>query len=315
MIGRDPGVPWALAADFFVNAGLALLVGAIASLVWSRRYRSPWSSELRSQSSNCAGIGAAVALSANVVDLWSRSATAADVPLMQAWPAVHSMLIGSHYGRAWAVGTIALMTVIPTAGFGLARQDRRRSFMLAVTTVCVAIFVHARSVVSHASADGDLSVAVAVDWSHLVLIALWVGMVFVASIVDFRQLGQAVHDRRDAAAWIRSLSRTATVALVGIVATGAFNTWRATGGSLGKLAGSEYGTILFIKLLLVAVSIGLGAHNRFRRLPALLAELEGEGTDVGRLRSFVAVVRVEALTLAAALATAAVLSSAEPPIA
>lgn len=318
-MSTDGPAAWgSLLATVLVNAGLALAVGAIASLFWARRFRSLWASRVRSRSMACLGGGIGLAVAAGIADLWSRSADAAGVAWADAWTAVRSMLAASHYGRAWIAGMLALLLLAAIVRFAATGRRSRAvaasaapPATLIAACLCIAVFVYTRSVVSHAAEGGDLSLAVAVDWLHLVLIALWVGVVFVASVVPFEPLPRAADDRHDIAGWIGALSRAATVAVVGIVVTGLFNTWRGTGGALASLPGSTYGTVLVAKLLVVFVATGLGAHNRFRVLPSLLADLcRTDGTSP-HLRRFVTVIRMEALTLAAALALAAVLSATE----
>jgi putative copper resistance protein D len=313
-MSSEGSASWAsLLATFALNSGLALIVGAWASLGWARQLQSGWGFSVRARSSSCLSGGIALTAVASVADLWARSADAAGVAWPDASPAVRSMLGGSHYGRAWLGGIAALLALAAITRFGLAARKRPPAIVLFVGCLCIAAFVYARSVVSHASEGGDLTVAVLVDWLHLVLIALWVGVVFVASVVRFRSAQPLVEDRHDIADWIGALSRAATIALVGIVGTGLFNIWRGSGGALASLPGSTYGTVLLIKLIFVSVALGLGAHNRFRILPPLLVDLRRmRGPSPSpHLRPFVNVIRLEATVLAVALALAAVLSATE----
>lgn len=312
MIDVDAVSLAAWAATLALNAGLALLIGAIASLIWSYRYQSVWSSVMRSQCSEYVRLGTVVVILASLLDLWSRSANAAGVLLGDAWSPVQSMLASSHYGRVWLVGMVVLLGSIATSLVGLERQGRRQFVRLGVIALAIAIFAWTRSLESHASADGDLSVSVVIEWIHLMLIALWVGIVFVASAMKFSQVSLVANEQLDVVAWISALSRAATIAVVGIVVTGVFNTWRATGGKLGELPGSTYGGILFMKLFFVFASICLGAHNRYRAMPSLLNTLRAGKVEVRTFREFTTVARIEAFTLAVALASAAVLSSTEP---
>ena len=82
-------------------------------------------------------------------------------------------------------------------------------------------------------------------------------------------------DRTDGARWVEALSSTATLALAGVVLTGALNVWRGAGGSVGQLAGTPYGTVLWVKLGLVGVAATLGGANRFFVMPRLLGALRG----------------------------------------
>jgi putative copper resistance protein D len=111
------------------------------------------------------------------------------------------------------------------------------------------------------------------------------------------------------------MSTSATVALVGIAATGVFKIWRALepAVSVRQFIDSSYGEALAVKLLLVAIAIALGGINRFRVLPRLFDRMASAGTAERWGRALVAILRFEALTLALVLVAAAVLSGIEPP--
>ncbi|MBN3817634.1 CopD family protein, partial [Paraburkholderia sp. Se-20369] len=116
------------------------------------------------------------------------------------------------------------------------------------------------------------------------------------------------------AAFVQSLSDAATVALVVLVGTGAYNGWRGVNTS-AELIGSAYGQVLLVKLALVLLAAALGGHNRFFGMPKLLAALSHASTipPGGPLRRFNTVLRVESVVLAGVLAAAAVLVSSPLP--
>jgi putative copper resistance protein D len=245
---------------------------------------------------------------ASIALLWLQSATMAETSLSQALPAVTSMVRSTHYGHAW-LGGIASLLVVATVAW-----RSRTSWSLTMTAGAgLAVFALTRSLVSHAAAQGDATLAVAVDWTHLVLVGLWAGMVFVATRV-LQQPLRLASDRLDAASWISRLSTTATVALAGIAVTGLANTWRGTNGALGQLVGSPYGDALFIKLALAFAAAGLGGFNRFRLLPGLLGNLRATSSDASQgLARFRRTLQVEAAVLLAVLIAAAFLSSSPSP--
>jgi putative copper resistance protein D len=120
-------------------------------------------------------------------------------------------------------------------------------------------------------------------------------------------LAKPAGDRHDCAAYLKSLSRSATIALGGIFATGMFSAWH-NGGSAGALTGSAYGLTLIVKITLVLAAAMLGGFNRFFVMPKLIASL-ADG------RQFTLILRVEAAVLLGALTLAAILSSTPPPAA
>jgi putative copper resistance protein D len=149
------------------------------------------------------------------------------------------------------------------------------------------------------------------DCLHSMMACLWVGEVGVAAFLI--QPAGAREGHNDSAAYIASLSRSATFALGGIVATGLFSAWHNLGGP-GALVGNPYGTTLLGKLALVAAAAMLGGFNRFVVMPPLLAALR-DGDAAAHARRFTTILRIESAVLLAILIVAAILSSTAPPMA
>lgn len=301
-------------ATVLLNLAFAIAVGATMAWLWLARGASAWScSQLRGVLRIRLG-AIAVALVGMIMLLLFVSASMAEVPVSQAGPAALSMVTESHFGLAWSFGIGALLAaaivpVVPTAGRG-ARAGMQMSLM------ALGVCAYTRSMISHASANGDLNAAMTADWIHLCLISVWVGEVFIAGLLTLR--GQAVEqpaDRSDAALYIESLSTSATFALVGIFATGIFSAWHNLGNFAG-LSGNPYGTVLIVKLAMVAVAVLLGGFNRFIVMPSLLAGLRSaDDRGLLRLRQFTLILRIEAVVLLGVLVAAAILSSTSPPVA
>ena len=293
-----------LACTVVLHSAFACALGAVASLHWTNGAGSSWAEAAERQSRGLLRGGVVLSIIASAALLWMQSAAMAESPLLKGGPAVASMVRSTHYGHAWLAGIASLFLVAILA------WRARSSMSLTMTAGAgLAVFALTRSLVSHAAAQGDATLAVAVDWTHLVLIGLWAGMVLVATRV-LQQPLRLASDRGDAVSWIARLSSTATLTLAGIVVTGLANTWRGTDGVLGQLVGSSYGTALFIKLALVFVAAGLGAFNRFRVLPGLLNNLRATSTDASEgVARFTRTLRVEATVLLAVLVAAAFLSS------
>ena len=290
-----------------LNLGTSLAVGCCLSAAWMAGAGSPWARQCRPRLLRCALLALAAAGVADLAVLWLQAAAMAEVPVLAARTAVAATLTGTHFGNAWMAGIAALALAAGAVAL-------RRHAATLVALVALAMFLYSRSMLSHAAADGDFSVRLAIDWLHLVLISVWVGEVFVAGLFTLRAAaGGPPTQRAEQARYIEALSTSATVALGGIVISGLYNTWHGL-GSLAYAFGNPYASALLVKLLLVGFAALLGGINRMIVMPALLGALRRNGTAAERAgRRFTLVLQVEAAVLAAALVAAAVLSSTPPP--
>lgn len=292
-----------------LNLAVAVLTGASVARLWLGRDASGWA-EARREPVRCAAmLGAVLALAANILLLWLESAAMAEVPVTEAAPAIRSMLTSTHLGLAWSIG----MAALAVAAAGVFIRGIRSTGPALLTLAALAVFWYTRSMVSHAASEGDASLRLLADWVHLGLTSLWVGEVMVSGAVVLRASGNMSRaDRRARAAYIASLSSSATFALAGIFMTGLYTAWRNLGG-LDSLVGNAYGNILVAKLLLVGAAAILGGFNRFFVMrPWLARESAGDAAaEVLPLR-FRRVLRVEAVLLLAVVVVAAWLASTSP---
>jgi putative copper resistance protein D len=294
-------------ATVALNLSVALAVGSGLSSAWLRRASSSWAGDMRRWLRGAALAAFALALPADIAVLWLQGAAMAEVPLAQAAAATQALLAGTHYGAAWIAGFVALLLAA-----AVAVTARSTHWTLAA----LAGFLYTRSIVSHAGADGDISLQAAADWLHLVLISVWLGEVLVAALGTLRRPATGPAGRIEQAGYVEALSHSATVALGGIALTGLYAAWRALGSldNPANLVGTPYGATLAIKLALVSAASLLGGANRFVVMPGLLAGLRGSGAGAAPAgRRFARVLQIEALVLVAVLIAAAVLSSTGQP--
>jgi putative copper resistance protein D len=112
--------------------------------------------------------------------------------------------------------------------------------------------------------------------------------------------------RNDGAArFARSLSRAVTIALLLILLSGLYNSWRGLGGSLTPLTGTEWGRSLDLKLVLVGIALTLGASSR-RMLGS------NRGPSHNELSRLTRLVRIEAVVMLLVLAVSAWLANSPP---
>ena len=312
-MGEDTLRILAMAATVAVHLGLALVLGAIASQRWLWREPSAWREVVVGQALGLRRLGFVLGLLGLLAALWFEAAVMTGQPLTQAGTAIVALLSDSHFGHAALVGLVAWMAaaalLVPRA------SSRDEAVRFGLSLVAVAVFIATRSVVSHAGSHGDATVDVAVDGMHLLLVCTWIGIVMTGARLALPSAGATTAEREAATHWIARMSTTATIALVGIGATGLYKVWRVfePAASAVQFVDSDYGRTLLVKLALVGMASALGGANRFIVLPHLFAELAGD-VDGGRWRRrLVRILRFEAATLLLVLVAAAVLSNTEPP--
>ncbi|TCW84242.1 copper resistance protein CopD [Burkholderia sp. SRS-46] len=300
-----------LAAVAIQNLGFAVVVGALLGSRWLARGDAAWQAAAGRRMVVTLRAAAAGTLLASVVAFLAHCALMSDATLLTVGPAVWPMLTGTGFGHAWLASAVG-MAVIVVLSF---RWQGRGARMPVALWLAIAGVALARSHGGHPVDAGWFSLPVWIDWLHLLAISTWVGIVLVTAGVAMPRLLDAPRgDAPAGAAFVQSLSDAATVALVVLVGTGAYNGWRGVNTS-AELIGSAYGQVLLVKLALVLLAAALGGHNRFFGMPKLLAALSHASTipPGGPLRRFNTVLRVESVVLAGVLAAAAVLVSSPLP--
>lgn len=295
-----------------VNLALAMVLGGLASTSWLLSDSSAWGHDMARNSRRVLRWGFFVGLVALLAMWWLQAAAMSEAADAAVSPAAWSLLKDTHFGRAWVVGLVGWFLAAVAAWSVNEGGAQTRRWLLAAAGLTA--FVWSRSVVSHAGSQGDWSRYVAVDWVHLILVSLWVGIVLVAAAAQLPAMFAPRADGLAAARWVARLSSTATVALLGIALTGAFKTWTSV-PSLGALWPSDYGQLLLVKVGLVLAAVALGGYNRFVVLPPLFRDLESAEIHAGSQwrRHLVRAFRLEACVLISVLIAAAALSSTEPP--
>ena len=220
-----------------------------------------------------------------------------------AFAAVRSQLtdvaLGTHAGKKllWSLSLTLLVLLTLCAR---RNWQKRSTFSLLLAEMVADAMV--RSASGHAAANGDFTLSEAVQFFHLISIAVWAGCVLAAGFLVLP--GMLQEDRAShAVSFTRRLSRVVTFALAVVLLSGIYNAYVGLGGSLRPLAGSQWGILLDVKVLLVLIAVGMGAANRrmiagdraTQRAPALATSL-----------------RIEAMVMLAILAVSALLANSPP---
>jgi len=181
------------------------------------------------------------------------------------------LLTGTPWGESWTWGLTG--TLVTGAAFGLTLGGRPPGWGLATPAVlalgCFPAFT------GHAAAASELRpLALAADIAHVWAAGAWIGGLAVVLVLE-RSFRREHGATRSALPWLVPVfSKIAVAAVVSLVLTGAFATWLHV-DSLAVLLTSGYGRALVLKLVLVAVALGLGARNARLLTPRLGSE-EGD---------------------------------------
>ena len=238
---------------------------------------------------------------------------------------IQTVLIGTSYGHWWILRMIAALGMLGLCAWrmrarvmirtGVSPAKREGStFILGsgifggFTLLTIPMSGHAQAV-PHA-----VSLAVGSDWVHMAATAIWIGgLVFLAAVVLLVDGGED-DNKAMLSKLVARFSRIARICVLALLVTGVYAallhipTWRA-------LVSTDYGRVLLIKLILVAVILLIAAVNWRRALPAL--------TDFSRqveifhkwTRRFRTLVSAEAFLGIAVLASVALLTSLPPAVA
>jgi putative copper resistance protein D len=183
------------------------------------------------------------------------------------WHDIRVALAVTHFGHVWLWRLPALL-VAWVAWLTASSQRRREAWIM---LLALAVIAFTRSATGHPADHGDFTLAVWVDWLHILAAGAWVGSLFAMSLVIFPRL-VAGGDRAIAAGAkiFQRLSTLSGTALGVLLAAGIYNICTQLGG-VASLWTSRYGAALDVKLAIVLAMIMLGAHNRYIKLPRLLA--------------------------------------------
>jgi len=245
-------------ARFVVFAGLALLVGALffAVVIWPDARGS-------------------VALRRLVLGGWWSLMLATLAGFLLYGPYVEglglgdvfsSSLIGDtldvRFGQVWLARLVLLGLMAPLLVMAL-RRDPGTGHARPVPTwwapamlLLTLLLVATPGLAGHAIAGDWANVAIFADTVHVLAMSLWLGGLVALGVVT---LGRDVTlAARDA---VERFSTLAFGCIVALVVTGAFQTWRQV-GSLDALRTTDYGRILVVKIVLVALVIVFAAFSR-----------------------------------------------------
>ncbi len=287
-----------------INVSFAFAIGSALFDGWLRKdarqsvspARAAW---LRAQRSmRTASFVLALAL---VVWLVYESASISGNALPAAFAVVPTVLGQTHVGFAWLIAFGGALLLVVAAFMGTGSVARDGLWWLAVVIVAAG-----RAGLGHAIDAGVASAALGVHTLHVLSVSVWGGLVLAGGLTVLPALGNSTA-RGILIRTAQQLSALSFVTVFFVLATGAFNAVRGTGGSLDAFTQSTWGHVLLLKLALVALALVLGGANRLRTLPSLRRT-----ASTAAARRFVNVLYLEALVMLGIFIVAAALAHSVP---
>lgn len=291
----DAGQALQYGSTWVLNLAFALLLGLLSARHWLADAEAAWVGPVKQRLDRLWRPAALACLAGEFAALWSAAAAMAGVGPADAGPALWTMLSATAFGKAGVLG-LGCAAALAAGGAALMRSAGARAVGLAM----LALFAAARAANSHAAEEGLLTFAMAVEWLHLVCVALWLGAVCVGAWLVLRD------ERYAPVRYMERLSFAASLAIAAIVATGIYNSWHGL-GTPAQALGNPYGTALMVKVVLVLLAAAMGGYNKLAAFPQAQ---EGNVAALARARL---VLQAESFVLGGAMLAAAVLVAQQPP--
>jgi copper transport protein len=237
-------------------AGAALFALAVARTDDDRR-------RVRRVGLPAAGVAVAVALLAWPLQVMAVTGHALPEALRLS---VLGDTLSSSFGQAWLLRVVALSALIALWQLGAGRWPAAAAGLVAAGSFVLD---------GHQRSMEPTAVLVAGDLVHLAAGALWFGgLVLLVATVRSRSLQD---DPVGAARLVSRFSVLALWSVLALTASGLAMAW-ALVRTPQALRGTEYGTLLSVKITLVLLVVGVAAYNRWRLVPAVAARTPAGGS-------------------------------------
>lgn len=284
----------ALYADLGLLFGIALFAAPLA--LWRRFHVSRWIALL-------AGAG----LAASVIGFGLQMAAMLGSAPWDDPAIVSEIMMTTAFGRAFIVRLVSLGLALLLAFTVSAGKLHRHSLI-----GCGGIALLSLAWSGHAAAGDGVTgwVRLAADGLHLLAAGAWIGALAMLFALVSPRRAIRPEDVNAAHAALVSFSRTGTLIVVLLVATGVLNGATLLGPvTWPVLTGAPYGRLLLAKLALFIGMLGCAALNRFRLTPRLALAASPAAALTHLRRSIV----IEALLAMLVLAAVAWLGTLAPP--
>jgi len=264
-------------ARAFLFLGLLALIGAVSFKLLVLREARAVAIELKQRMSQRAAtlglISAVVVIVVGLARLYLESQMMSAMPDMPGMKGmgVREMVLGTDWGFAFRIHLAAAIAAL--IGFGLAVRHVRGGWFVATASALVLAITPALG--GHAAASPRFtSLMIAADWLHVLGGASWLGSLLCVMVIGIPiALTLELPERwASIASLVNAFSPLALLSAGVVVASGVFASWIHL-EHWSALWQTTYGKTLLVKLLLVAITFGIGAYNFKRVQPQLLTEI------------------------------------------
>jgi putative copper resistance protein D len=193
---------------------------------------------------------------AGIALLFVRTAEMDDGTPLRVLADLPAVLIRSHFGGVWSVHLAMLFVLWAGCAVFADRLPSLAWTVLMLVGTLVLTFTYSAS--SHASDNGDFTLAEFNDWLHVMSTAVWGGSILVCAVLIFPGL----RAQPELLATVATrLSKLAGVALLLVLVTGLYNSSLQV-PDIYALASTNYGRVLALKVVIVGAVMAIGALNR-----------------------------------------------------
>lgn len=257
----SPVTALTVAAAVLWDSSYAVIVGALLSAWWLRAIPAERSLaipgfRLRRPAATCL----AVLIVCHLVRPWLvASSMSGSTRFGETLALVPTILSSTRQGEIWYANSVAL--VILLAVYLISRGNGTSApTWIAAAALCVLAATKAAS--SHASEEGDFTLAEMSQFLHILATSIWAGAIVVSGLLVVPRL--AVLDTASTLwSYGSRLSKAVTWALAALVLSGLYTSWRDMHGEIHTLWTGAWGRTLLIKGAFVGLAALLGSLTRF----------------------------------------------------
>lgn len=269
-------------------SGTVFIVGALIARIF---ITSPSGSDIciPSKGKKCLGDSAILAiftvsvvtLTVNIVHLILHCSVMTMTPLKEVFSILPLFLLKTKYGMISLIRVFLQVAVVLLLFYSLKNNQKWVSFLAVLFSLFVVITL---TMSGHQGTNGYFNMPFFLDLVHFVAITLWIGsLFFIQYCYSFLIKGAGVNLWDIFLSLINRFSRLATISVGIVVITGlALSVFNFD--SFSKVVSTQYGIVLLVKTVSVAIILLFGALNKFFIIPNL-NNAEHDWTKLTSLRN------------------------------
>lgn len=293
----SPVAALSAAAAILSDSSYALIIGELLAAWWlsaTARAAAVHFPNLRRLAATCL----AVLIVCHLLRPWLvASNMSGSTRFQETLALVPTILSSTRQGGLWYANSIALAVMLGVRFLG------GRSFSIGMEIAGLCVLAATKAASSHASEEGDLTLAEISQLVHILATSVWAGSVVISGFFIVPRLAAL-----DAVAALWSygsrLSKTVTWALAMLLLSGFYTAWHDIHGNISALWTGAWGRTLLAKIAFVGFAMSLGSLTRFRclRRPA----------SPDRASAMTRLLRFEAIVMMAILCISGLLANTNP---